>query len=195
MRNPLMVGRRIYLTAEEAADARPFARAIANESETFFSGLGRMLLSPLAWDALFEGQAEREEPPDYVLFNVLLRESDEFVGQVGLEEIDWINRTAESSSWLRPGDEWRGRGYGTEAKMLLLEYGFDRLGLHLIYSAVNSINTRSAAALAKQGYRPAGKLKYRYVKRGRYEDQDLFDLTRDEWITAKERWEAGLERA
>jgi hypothetical protein len=51
-------------------------------------------------------------------------------------------------------------------------------------------NTRSAAALAKQGYRRAGRLRWVEVKDGRYVDKLLFDLTRADWLAARDAWRA-----
>jgi RimJ/RimL family protein N-acetyltransferase len=92
--------------------------------------------------------------------------------------------------------EHRGKGYGTEAKHLLLEYAFDRVQLHVLYSWVWEPNTRSAAALMKQGYKPSGKLLRQDVKDGVYYGALMFDVKRDEWIEAREAWrESNRKRA
>ncbi len=57
-------------------------------------------------------------------------------------------------------------------------------------STVFEANTRSSAALAKQGYRPAGRLRWHDVKGGIYRDMLVFDLLRDEWLAAREAWRA-----
>ena len=49
-------------------------------------------------------------------------------------------------------------------------------------------NGRSASALAKQGYRPAGRLKWHDVKDGVYRDLLVFDVTRAEWLAARDEW-------
>jgi RimJ/RimL family protein N-acetyltransferase len=77
--------------------------------------------------------------------------------------------------------------------MLLLEYAFERLHLHVLESYVWEPNVRSAAALAKQGYRPAGRYKFEDLKDGAYRDGLAFDVLRDDWLEARERWRA--ERA
>ena len=83
-------------------------------------------------------------------FAVVLRETGELIGETGLYSIDWIAGNAESGYWLyRPAD--RGRGYGTEANLLLLGIRFDRLELNMIWAWVKERNPRSQAALRKQG--------------------------------------------
>ena len=81
--------------------------------------------------------------------------------------------------------EFRGKGYGTEAKHLLLEYAFDRLGLHMVYSWVSEFNARSAAALRKQGYREAGYFAWSDLYQGNFTGGWYFDLLAAEWRAAR----------
>jgi RimJ/RimL family protein N-acetyltransferase len=60
----------------------------------------------------------------------------------------------------------------------------------VLVSHVDEPNTRSAAALANQGYRPAGRLRWTDVKNGRYVDSLVFDLTRADWLAARDAWRA-----
>jgi RimJ/RimL family protein N-acetyltransferase len=114
-----------------------------------------------------------------------LRESGELIGDNGLHDLDWLARTAESATWIyRP--EFRGSGYGTEAKHLLLEYAFERLGLNMIWSWVKMPNIRSQAALRKQGYRDAGRLHWVNLGQGGFEDAAMFDILASEWREARD---------
>lgn len=182
MRNPMMIGERVYLRPFETADAETLAAIAATETDTFMYR-GRKPFSPLAYER-DTGEAYKGEYPPWIAFVVALRADDRCIGQIGVSDIDYLHRTAETFSALGPA-EFRNRGYGTEAKHLLLEYCFDRLHLHALRSSVFEANTRSAAALLKQGYREAGRLKWADVKGGRYQDDLLFDLLRDEWLAAR----------
>ncbi|HLT21691.1 MAG TPA: GNAT family protein [Thermomicrobiales bacterium] len=185
MRNPILVGERIYLRPLETDDAEIMARGSALEPDVMMDGM-RIPLSPVTMEHWVRDLHERQ-PPATIFLAVCLIEDDRFIGSVGLMGIDYVNRTAETGSWIDDA-EFRSRGYGTEAKMLLLEYAFDRLHLHALVSHVWELNTRSSAALAKQGYHPAGRLKWDELKDGVYHDILLFDVLRDEWLTARERW-------
>jgi RimJ/RimL family protein N-acetyltransferase len=187
MRSPLMVGDRVYLRPLDVGDAEALAWIDATETDTFM-WRGPMPTSPLEAEQWIEEMYEHE-PPSEINFAVCIKEDDRFIGIVDLEDVDLVNRVAETGSFLGPA-EVRGRQYGTEAKHLLLEYAFDRLHLHALRSVVWTTNTRSAAALGKQGYRRAGRLTWVDVKDGRYIDADLFDLTRDDWLAAREAWRA-----
>ena len=192
MHSPVMVGDRLYLRAMEAGDAELIAQLDAAETDTFM-WRRRIPTSPLEHER-FIAELYKQRPPHAVWLAVCLRDGDRFIGHVGVVDIDWLDRTGETASWLGPAD-LRGQGYGTEAKHLLLEYCFDRLHLHVLMSEVDETNTRSAAALAKQGYRPAGRLRWTDVKDGRYVDEVLFDVTRADWLVARDAWRAGRAAA
>jgi RimJ/RimL family protein N-acetyltransferase len=185
MRNPIMIGERVYLRPFETADAETLAAIAATETDTFMYR-GRKPFSPLAYER-DTGEAYKGDYPPWIAFVVALRSDDRCIGMVGADGINYVHRTAETFSELGPA-EFRNHGYGTEAKHLLLEYCFDRLHLHALRSSVDEMNTRSAAALLKQGYREAGRLKWQDVKGGRYRDALLFDLLREEWLAARDAW-------
>lgn len=191
MRNAILVGERTYLRPLEIEDAETFAEFEAQEPDTFISIGGRTPDSPIALRRLFS-DAFKTMPPDTAAFAVCLNDSDELIGQVGVTGIEWVHRHGETFSHLKPG-EYRGRGYGTEAKHLLLEYAFEYLDLHVLTSWVFEQNERSAGALAKQGYRPAGRMKADGIKSGVYYDDMVFDILREDWIAARDEWRSRRE--
>ena len=174
----VMVGRRVYLRALQKEDAEHIARWSRQETETFWDA-GRFVRSPVGIQHWTQ-EEQKEDPPSHVWWAVCLRENDELIGQVGLIDLDLINRFAETGSEInRP--EYRGGGYGSEAKHLLLEYSFERLNLHMVRSYVIFPNTRSAAALRKQGYKEAGRFNWGYNLNGSYGNVVVFDLLAEEW--------------
>jgi RimJ/RimL family protein N-acetyltransferase len=180
--NALMVGDRLYLRAVEEEDAQVFADWSRRETETFFDN-GRPLRSPISTAALHRALAE-EDPPEWVRFAICLRENNEVIGANGIEGIDWVHRTGETETEIIRA-EYRGGGYGTEAKHLLLAYAFERLGLHMVKSFVWEPNGRSAAALRKQGYRDAGYGAWTGLKDGEFVGDYVFDLLAAEWQAAR----------
>jgi diamine N-acetyltransferase len=191
VRNPVMVGDRVYLRPFELDDAPVLAEATHRETETFMEP-GRELEPPFGTAAWIAGMYD-QHPAEQAKFAVCLSETDECVGLCGLEYVDLINRVAESGSRFH-NPAFRNRGYGTEAKHLVLEYAFHWLHLERIFASVFEPNTRSVAALVKQGYKPAGRLKYEGFKNGRYCDALFFELTEDDWQKARQRWYATQDR-
>ena len=177
-RGAILIGERVYLRAFAKEDADEIARWDMRDPEAFFS-LGRGAQSPAATNRQLLEQ-QKDDPPESISFSVCLRDNDAFIGGVELMDIDYVNRNAETGSWIARAD-YRGGGYGSEAKQLLLAYAFDRLRLHMVHSWVLFHNTRSAAALRKQGYRESGRANWLFTHEGKLGNMVLFDLLADEW--------------
>lgn len=177
-KNAILVGKRVYLRPEEKADAKQVAEWARKETETFFD-VGRHLPTEVL-HANWITSIQDDSHPDTISFSVCLRENDELIGSVNLFGVDYVNLYAETGSFFHRPD-YRGSGYGSEAKHLLLEYAFDILGLHMVESWVYFPNTRSAAALRKQGYKEAGRVTWLYPYEGNFGSMVVFDLLADEW--------------
>jgi RimJ/RimL family protein N-acetyltransferase len=176
--NAVIGSERLALRPMEPGDAETIANLIRAEPAPTF-GHGRFPYSAIAIAKWINEMGERDPSAD-LEFAVVLRETGELIGETGLYSIDWISGNAESGYWLyRP--EHRGQGYGTEANLLLLEYGFDRLNLHMIWAWVKERNPRSQAALRKQGYRDAGRFTWSGYGPDGFESALMFDLLASEW--------------
>lgn len=177
-RNAMRIGERVYLRPLQKSDAKVVVEWARRETEPFWSN-GRSMPSVTSVQSWFEG-LQKEEPQDWVRFAVCLRENDEIIGAVGVDGIDYQNRCAESESEIfRP--DYRGGGYGSEAKHLLFDYAFNTLGLHSLQSWVFFPNTRSAAALRKQGYKDAGREHWLLMVDGGFQNFGTYDLLANDW--------------
>lgn len=176
--NAMRVGPRVYLRPLQKDDAKVVAEWQRKETEGFWSG-GRGMSTVSSLESWFHSLQE-DEPQEWVRFAVCLRETDEMIGAVGIDGIDYQHRHAESESEFHRPD-YRGGGYGTEAKHLMFDYAFNTLGLHSLQSWVMFANTRSAAALRKQGYTQVGREHWLTRKSGRFESFATFELLADTW--------------
>lgn len=176
--NAVRVGPRVYLRPLRKADAAEVMQWARRETEPFWSS-GRFVVTQTTMEKWFEKLGETE-PQTWVRFAVCLRENDECIGAVGIDGIDYVHRYAESESEFH-NVEYRSKGYGTEAKHLLFDYAFNTLGMHSLQSWVMYGNTRSAAALRKQGYRDVGLEPWLVSTRGGYENFGTYELMADEW--------------
>ncbi len=189
--NAVRVGRRVYIRPIEKKDAAQIAVWSRQETETFWDA-GRWMYSAHGF-AAWETDQQKKEPRTSVNFAVCLRENDELLGTLGVDGIDYVHGFAESGSLInRP--EYRGGGYGSEAKHLLFDYAFNTLNLHALQSFVIYPNTRSAAALRKQGYREAGRLHWDFASFGKFENFICFDLLASDWRQMpRADWSAAAE--
>lgn len=110
------------------------------------------------------------------------------IGTMGLHRIDWKDRVATTGAMLGEPQYW-GKGYGTDAKMALLKYAFDELGLHKICSTVISYNKRSLRYSLHCGYRIEGTRKSHIFKRGRHWDLIELGVFRHQWLPVWRHWQ------
>lgn len=78
------------------------------------------------------------------------------IGGVGLRHIDWVTGCAELGIAIFDKRYW-GKGYGTEAIYLLLDWAFTYLGLHNVVLETYAYNERSLASYRKVGFREIGR--------------------------------------
>lgn len=105
------------------------------------------------------------------------------IGVMGFDKIDWKDRRATTGSFIGEA-EYRGKGYGTDAKMALLKYAFEDLNLHKVCSGALAFNGRSVAYSQKCGYRIEGREKRHIFREGEYHDHILLAVFRNDWQRA-----------
>ncbi len=176
--NAIRIGPRVYLRPLQKEDAEVASRWHRKETEPFWSG-GRFTTTITSLEKWHTELSEGKHP-DEIVFAVCLRENGTYIGLVGVDGIDWVNRNGESLSEFHDLG-YRGAGYGSEAKHLLFDYVFNTLGLHSLQSWVMYGNTRSAAALRKQGYKDRGIEPWLVRRDGAFESFGTYELLADEW--------------
>jgi len=78
--------------------------------------------------------------------------------------------------------EYWGNGYGTEASILLINYGFLNLGLHKVTSSVLCVTPNYGWKLHKKlGFEEEGRFREARFKRGKWVDEVIFGLLRKRW--------------
>ena len=115
---------------------------------------------------------------DVVLMIVV---DDQPIGTMGLHGINWKDRVATTGAMIGEKSYW-GKGYGTDAKMALLNYAFNTLGLRKIMSRVYAFNHRSLAYSLHCGYKIEGRLKNQRFAHGRYWDEIILGLFKNQWL-------------
>ncbi len=78
------------------------------------------------------------------------------LGNAMWKQVDHRNRTAEMAIFIGDAAD-RGRGYGTEATRLMLDYAFTAQGLHNCMLTMYAYNHAGARAYAKAGFREIGR--------------------------------------
>jgi RimJ/RimL family protein N-acetyltransferase len=116
--------------------------------------------------------------------NLLAVDADgELAGRVDYFEKTW-GRPDTSACWeiaigLFP--EARGRGIGTAAQRLLVDYLFEHTRAERIQVTTDPENAAELAAVKKVGFQEEGRVRRAQWRGGRWHDQVLLSLLREEW--------------
>ncbi|MDE2188612.1 MAG: GNAT family N-acetyltransferase [Patescibacteria group bacterium] len=110
------------------------------------------------------------------------------IGTMGIHGINWKDRTATTGALIGEKNYW-GKGYGTDAKMVLLDYAFNVLNLRKIMSRVFAFNYRSLRYSLHCGYKIEGRLKRQRFSEGRYWDEIILGLFKSDWLPYWEKYQ------
>ena len=113
-------------------------------------------------------------------FNIVNIEDDKLICTLGLENINWIERSAILGIFIGDAD-FRSNGYGVEAIELLLEYGFKYLNLHSIRLDLLSVNERAHKCYLKCGFKDTGANRDQIFLNGKYDDRLHMDILETEF--------------
>jgi RimJ/RimL family protein N-acetyltransferase len=102
------------------------------------------------------------------------------IGTIGLHGINHVDGTGTTGTLIGEKEYW-GKGYGTEAKMLLLHYAFYTLNLRKIHSSVIEYNERSYDYSIGCGYKKIGVRKKEFYRDGIFHDEILLTVWRQSW--------------
>lgn len=116
-----------------------------------------------------------------VILGIVDKEKDLLIGSMGLHDINWIDRRATTGTLIGDKAYWS-KGYGTDAKMQLLNYAFNTLNLRKIKSEVIQLNNRSLKYAEKCGYKVEGVLKAEHYKDGEHHDCVRLAVFKEDWL-------------
>ena len=170
-------GQRIYLSPIDPADAELYAKWMNDIGVTRWLGTAGSVTSMPAEYAWLENNTR--DPHNYQ-FAIVLRDEQRLIGGIGLMDLHQIFRTATLCLYI--GEEAdRSKGYGAEAIRLLLDFGFDWLGLHNIDLTVYSDNHRAIACYEKVGFREYGRRRESIFAGGQWVDSVMMEVLAADW--------------
>jgi len=120
-----------------------------------------------------------------VAWSIVVCESGQHIGGTALERIDWRTRHAESGLVLGEKSAWR-KGYAAEAGTLQTGYAFRELNLEKLWGTVMGDNDASRKTLERIGYRQCGLMRRHGFVDGRWYDQWVGEILREEWEASEE---------
>ena len=118
----------------------------------------------------------------HLVLAIVDKETDRHIGNISLQDIDLINRTAELAIIVGDKSFW-GRGVGKEAGHLIIHHGFSELNLNRIYCGTSKENIGMIKLAAALGMKEEGVSRQALYKHGVYHDSIHFGVLRDDYIT------------
>ncbi|MEO6054543.1 MAG: GNAT family protein [Chthoniobacterales bacterium] len=135
---------------------------------------------PMSQENLRSFVTQASQSKTQVTLAIELKDGNRHIGNISLQSIQWIARNAELAILIGAKDCW-GKGYGAEAATAIVEYGFQRLGLHRIHCGTYSGNAGMANVAAKLGFKEEGLRRQAAFKDGTFLDVIEYGLLADEF--------------
>lgn len=181
---PRIFGERIMLREYKKEDLA-YIRGWVNDPE-IAGNLSDIFLYPHSLNAteefltmVLEGKGQNQKN-----FIIADRETGEYIGQIDLLKIDWKNRATELGIVIGK-KELLGKGFGTEAILLMQEFVFEQLNLNRFQLIVHDYNVRAYQCYLKCGFKEEGRARQVFFKNGKYTDYIHMSILREEWEERK----------
>ena len=118
--------------------------------------------------------------PERYSFSIRALSDDKLIGFLGL----WLN-LIHSEVWVGIGigeREYWGKGYGTDAMKLAVQYSFLELGAQRVSLGLHAYNPRALKSYEKAGFRLEGRTRQDIQREGKRSDSLWMGILRDEWL-------------
>jgi RimJ/RimL family protein N-acetyltransferase len=102
------------------------------------------------------------------------------IGNIGLHQGKPEDRNASLGIMIGDKDYWS-NGYGSDALLTLLGFGFHEMNLHRVWLHVYEFNERAISCYRKCGFLEEGRLRQHAYQKGRYWDTVVMGILRGEF--------------
>ncbi len=172
-----LVGERIYLSPRNHEDVEKFTEWLNDFRVTDYTGRSGELATLYGEKQYLE---KNNSPEATFVFVIVTKDDDKMIGSVSLDKIDWKDRNATLGIMIGE-EEYRSKGYGTEAIRLILEYGFKYMNLHNIQLDLIEFNARALRCYQKCGFKEYGRRRKCEFLNGQYYDKISMDILAEEF--------------
>lgn len=171
-----IVGKRLYLSPISLEDTNAYVKWLNDFEITDRLNQSCKICNEISEKAWIEKTLEN----GLSNFAIVNLENDTLIGNCGINDIDYISRTATIGIFIGDKDN-RGKGYGTEAIKLLINFGFNYLNLKNIDLKVFDFNENAIACYKKVGFKEYGRRHSAYFCNGKYHDIIYMEILSDEF--------------
>ena len=135
---------------------------------------------PYSLEQLDEYISVANSSKNRLVLAVIHKDDKVHIGNISLQDIDYINRTAEIAFILGEKQYW-GMGYMREAGKLIITHGFNSLNLNRVYCGTFSSNVGMQKLASTLGFKEEGRRREAVFKNNQYVDIIEYGLLKSEW--------------
>ncbi len=180
--NGLLTGSKVYLRAIERKDVE-LAWKYINNIDTY-RNLSVGIPYPMNYDNEMDWYDAQRKQNNLYNFAICKKDDDLYLGGCGINKIDWNNRSCIVGIFIGE-DAMKGKGYGTEAMTLLLDFIFCQISVNRVELRVFSFNERAFKSYLKNGFKEEGRLREAIFRNGAYHDEIVMSILRSEYEARK----------
>jgi len=169
----MLRGNTVDLTEFRESDREPMFRWV-NDPETMRFNAP---YAPLSWINHCKWFDAVNTSPDRIVFAIRTANEDQLLGTIQLQDVHPVHRTAELTMRIG-GEADRGKGFGTEAVKLLIDFAWCHLNLQRVWLQVFSTNKRAIRAYEKAGLEHEGTKRRAAWIDGKDVDEHLMAILR-----------------
>ena len=164
-----LIGKKCYLSPIDVNDA-PIYTAWLNDSEV--NANLTLASSVISLEAEKEFLQKIAAEHNYAIVDI---GTDSLIGNAGLHSVNYLHRNAEIGIFIGDKSCW-GKGFGTEALSLLIDYAYKVLNLHNIFLKTYAFNKRAIRCYEKIGFKKIGEIREAHVYGGKAHNIVLMDI-------------------
>ncbi len=178
MRNPFLVADHVYLRVLTQDDLNAIYREWFNDEDVCRYNSHHRFPN---YDENMQDYFERViKSRENLILAICDKDTDKHIGNIALENIDLVNRSAEFAILIGDKLFW-GNGIGKEASALIIDHGFKELGLHRIYCGTSEKNVAMQKLASKLGFIEEGRARGALFKNGDFTNIIQYGLLGDEF--------------
>ena len=112
-----------------------------------------------------------------IMFSIFCSDSNKLIGCCGLCYINWVHRNADLSLYIGHENAYIDDiGFADDACTLLLEYGFNELNLHRIWTEIYEFDNKKKNLYEKLGFKQDAVLRDQYFYDGNWCNSMILSL-------------------
>jgi RimJ/RimL family protein N-acetyltransferase len=181
---PVLEGHGLTLRELRVTDATALLSLLTTEEVTRFISPPPTTVE--GFERFIQWAQREREAGRYACFAVVPAGYEHAVGLFQVRQLDPTFGTAEWGFAL--GSSFWGSGLFVSGADLLIDFAFHVIGIHRLEARAAIENGRGNSALRKMGAVQEGTLRKSFLRNGRFMDQALWTILRDDRIRAKAVW-------